>query len=151
MLYSQSQKHCTWCCRIWNAENGVSIDLNAAICYWQDSKYVWFMAIKPKRKRNGMNKHDQYYSMNEIYLNEGSVWFGLNRPIVDAQNGQNYWKMISDSSTKIFRATILTLVICFWYRPENRCRLNWLTIWCITHRMLISSSIKSNVPLCRIL
>lgn len=60
-----------------------------------------------------MNKHDQYYSMNEIYLNEGSVWFELNRPIVDAQNGQNYWKMIFDSSTKIFRATILTLVICF--------------------------------------
>lgn len=40
---------------------------------------------------------------------------------------------------------------CLTYEPTNCFDPNWLTIWCITHRMLISSSIKPNISLCRIL
>lgn len=86
----------------------------------------------------------RYESMCSPYVEDIDLFLSIQH------NGHTY-PLVACCKIDVNHFCWVFLVCVTWAHKMWCVTLNKLTIWCIAHRMLIASSIKPNVALCRIL
>lgn len=127
---------------------------------------TWLIHALVRWKREYVHINSMIGSIQLGSARHGPAWFGLfwcryeSMCFLYVEYIDLFLSIQHNGRTYIhwWRAAKLTLIIfvgfllCVTWAHKMWCvTLNKLTIWCIAHRMLIASSIKPNVALCRIL